>query len=65
MTTVQPNAAKAGLQVGDVVTAIDNQLVELLDGYTVRNGISSHAVGSALSLTVRRSGMSLTLEITL
>ena len=65
MTTVHPNAAKAGLQVGDVVTAIDNQLVELLDGYTVRNGISSHAVGSALSLTVRRSGMSLTLEITL
>jgi len=65
MTTVQPNAAKAGLQVGDVVTAIDNQSVELLDGYTVRNAISSHAVGSALSLTVRRSGMSLTLEITL
>jgi len=31
----------------------------------VRNAISSHAVGSALSLTVRRSGMSLTLEITL
>ncbi len=65
MVSVQSNAAKAGLHVGDIVTAIDNQSVELLDGYTVRNAISTHAVGTAMSLTVRRSGLLITLEITL
>jgi len=65
MQTVLPNGAKSGLQVGDVITTIDNQSVEVLDGRTIANAISTHAVGSQLSVTVRRSGLIIPLEITL
>ncbi len=65
MLNVQPNAAKAGLQVGDVVIGLDNQPVELLDGGTIHAVISNHPVGSQLSIAVRRGAMVIPLEITL
>ncbi|CAN5616454.1 hypothetical protein BH11MYX1_BH11MYX1_47140 [soil metagenome] len=65
MATVLPNGAKAGLQVNDEITALDGRSVELLDSRTVHNAISTHAVGSTLSVTVRRGAMIIPLEITL
>jgi hypothetical protein len=65
MSSVSSSAAKSGLQKGDIVTAIDGDSVELLDGRTVRNAISTHAVGSSITLTVQRGNATLTLSITL
>jgi hypothetical protein len=65
MFAVSAAAAKAGLQKDDVVIALDGDSTELLDGGTVRNAVSTHPIGSTISLTVRRSNATLTLQITL
>jgi len=65
MYAVSPAAAKAGLQPGDVVMALDGGSVEQLDGQTIRNAISNHPVGSSITLTVQRGNATLTLPITL
>jgi hypothetical protein len=65
MLTVSPSGVKAGLHVGDIITALDGQSVELLDGRTVRNAVSTHAVGSTIAVTIRRDTTILPLEVTL
>ena len=65
MFKVSPAAAKAGLQAGDVVTALDGESVELLDGNTVRNAVSNHPIGSSVTVTVQRGNVTLSLPITL
>ncbi|NAZ75562.1 PDZ domain-containing protein [Kineococcus sp. T13] len=62
---VQPGtpAADAGLQAGDVVTAVDGQAT---DGYeSLTATIRGKAVGSTVQLTVVRGGQERTLEATL
>jgi putative serine protease PepD len=56
-------AEKAGLQAGDVVTAIDGQSVENADDLTAR--ISAHQPGDKVTLTVTRNGATKTISVTL
>jgi putative serine protease PepD len=56
-------AAKAGLQAGDVVTAIDGQTVENADDLTAK--ISAHHPGDKVTLTVTRNGATKTISVTL
>ena len=65
MASVLPNAAKAGLAVDDVIMAVDGASVTMVDGHNVSNLISTHAVGSQVSLTVQRGDATLTLNTTL
>jgi S1-C subfamily serine protease len=55
-------AAKAGIQVGDEVTAIDGALVASLTPEDVHKALAG-AVGSKVKLTVVREGQTLTLEV--
>lgn len=56
-------AAKARLQVGDVITKVDNQSV---DGpVQLATRIRSHAVGDQVTITYTRSGTSMTAKVTL
>ncbi len=61
---VQPGspADEAGLQVGDIITAIDEQAVTADD---IAEVVGGYAVGDMLTLTVSRDGESLDLEATL
>lgn len=62
---VQPGtaAARAGLQDGDIITAIDNQK---LDGSTsLRQLLLQHKPGDTVTLTVLRDGREGTVEVTL
>jgi RNA polymerase sigma factor (sigma-70 family) len=65
MDSVLPNAVKAGLAVDDVIMAVDGASVTMVDGHNVSNLISTHAVGSQVSLTVQRGDATLTLDVTL
>ena len=56
-------AADAGLQAGDVVTAIDGQPVTNSDDLTAK--ISAHQPGDKVTLTVTRNGATKTIDVTL
>ncbi|MBZ0295372.1 MAG: PDZ domain-containing protein [Anaerolineae bacterium] len=64
VTNVLPGspADEAGLQTGDVITAIDGTEISVDD---VAGMIQDHAVGDVITLTVERDGESLDLEVTL
>lgn len=47
-------AAAAGLQKGDVITAIEGQELEALEDLT--NALEAHAAGDTVTLTIRREG---------
>ncbi|MGA7272359.1 MAG: trypsin-like peptidase domain-containing protein [Acidimicrobiia bacterium] len=65
ITGVQPQsgAAKAGLQVGDVVTAVDGVQVNGIGD--LAGQIQNHQPGDKVKLDVLRGGQTLTLEATL
>ena len=56
-------ASRAGLQNGDVVTAIDGETVESAD--ELRRLIDSKSPGDSVELTVKRGGDTKTLDVTL
>lgn len=56
-------AAKAGLTSGDLIEKIDG--VELNNGQTLGGAIQPHAPGETVQLTVRRSGSTTILSLTL
>lgn len=56
-------AAKAGLQQGDIVTAINGDAID--ENTTLTDLILKHGVGDKVSLTVQRDGKQLTIEVTL
>ncbi len=62
---VTPNApgAKAGLQSGDVITAIDGKKVDGPDDLTL--DVISHAPGSTVSLDIIRNGEPMKVNVTL
>ncbi len=62
--TVYPNspAADAGLEFGDVITAVDGETVT---AERLAEVIHSHAVGDVVTLTILRDGETLELEATL
>ncbi len=76
VTSVEPNmpAGKAGLQVGDIVIAIDNNEIDQNGNYVdplygkieFTNLITSHAyAGDALALKIQRDGKPMQLRVTL
>lgn len=64
IATVDPRgpAAKAGLQGGDIVLAINGSLVD--NSHDLIKAVSATPPGSAVSLTVRRSGKTLSISVT-
>jgi S1-C subfamily serine protease len=56
-------AQQAGVQDGDVITALDGAVVDSSEQLTVL--VNSHKVGDAVKLTVSRGGKSITLNATL
>jgi hypothetical protein len=54
--------AAAGLQPGDVITAIDGEATDTLVDYTAT--LREHAPGDAVTLTVNRAGQGLTIQAT-
>lgn len=56
-------AAKSGLQLGDVITAIANQPISTVD--QVQQAVENSKVGSSLPLTLRRQGKTLEIGIPL
>ena len=65
ITQVEPDSpgAKAGLQVGDVITEIDGQKVS--DAGELQVLVSQKQPGSKIALTVLRNGKSMTVPVTL
>lgn len=65
LRNVMPNspAAKAGLQAGDVVQAVNNQPVDQTS--TLRELVHQHQAGETLTLTVWRAGQVTTYSVTL
>lgn len=65
VASVNPNdpGAKAGLQQGDVITAIDGKKVEGSDDLTMN--VISHAPGSSVNLDVTRDGAQKKITVTL
>ena len=55
-------AQKAGVKVGDIVTAIDGSVVRTMDDLIL--GVRKHTVGSTAKLTIRRGSQTLTLDVT-
>ena len=62
MVTPGGAAATAGLQAGDVITAISGESVDTLVDYTAV--LRGHAPGDRVTLTVRRAGAMLRIEAT-
>jgi S1-C subfamily serine protease len=56
-------AADAGLQVNDVVTAVNNEAVD--QEHTLRDRLVAYEAGDTITLTVLRSGESQDIEVTL
>ena len=56
-------AARAGLQPGDIILAIDGQNIETADDLIVL--IRSHSIGDTISLTYQRGSVTRTVHITL
>jgi putative serine protease PepD len=56
-------ASKAGLKAGDVITAIDGDPVESADDLTAK--INAHKPSQKVTLTVKRDGKSLSVDVTL
>jgi putative serine protease PepD len=56
-------ADKAGLQKGDVITAVDGKSVASANALTV--AVGSHAVGDKVELTIQRNGTTKTITATL
>jgi serine protease Do len=56
-------AAKAGVQAGDIITAIDGTTLD--QDHVLADIISNHSVGDTVTLTVDRGGKELTLQVTL
>ena len=56
-------ADKAGVQNGDVITAVDGK--SITSSQQLRAIIASHKPGDTVALTVRRSGSTKTLQVTL
>ncbi|HLJ67934.1 MAG TPA: trypsin-like peptidase domain-containing protein [Chloroflexota bacterium] len=56
-------AQRAGLQVRDIVTKVDNQ--SLAGSITISDIVAQHAPGDRVTLTVWRNGRTLTLKVTL
>src|SRR4051794_4415256 len=56
-------ASDAGVQVGDVVTAVDGKAVQGSDELV--GAVQSHAPGDALTLTIRRGGSTRDVHVTL
>jgi len=65
VTPVEPDSpgAKAGLQIGDVITAIDGQKVS--DAGELQVLVGQKQPGSKISLNVLRDGKSMTIPVTL
>jgi putative serine protease PepD len=56
-------AANAGLQVGDVITAIDS--TQVTSSSDLVNAVSADTVGQKVTLTITRAGASQTIQVTL
>jgi putative serine protease PepD len=56
-------AAKAGLQNGDLITAIDGKAVSSTDGFIAT--LDNYSPGDVVTLTVKRGGKTLSLKVTL
>jgi putative serine protease PepD len=56
-------AATAGLQVGDIITAVDS--TPITSSADLVNAISADTVGQQVTLTITRSGASQTVQVTL
>lgn len=56
-------AADSGLQVGDIITAVDGTAVESATDVTL--AVRSHAVGQTITVTVDRNGQSHDVEVVL
>jgi len=56
-------AAKAGLQVGDVVTAVNGEAVDA--EHTLRDRVAARQPGDTIELSVARGGETLTISVTL
>ena len=56
-------AAKAGLQAGDVITALDGAPIESLEDVT--NALEAKAPGDRVTVTVKRAGSTRSIEVTL
>ena len=54
-------AEKAGVKVGDVVTAVDGKDIRSMDDLIVP--VRRHAIGDTVKLTVRRGDQTLTLNV--
>jgi S1-C subfamily serine protease len=65
VTNIEPNspAEKAGLQVGDVITAVDNTKIDA--NHSLSDLIQTHKPGDQVALAVTRGSQSLTLNIEL
>ncbi len=55
-------AAEAGIEVGDVITAINGEAVTV---ETIRDALAQYAVGDTITLEVQRDTETLSLEVTL
>ncbi len=60
--TPSGGAQKAGIQVGDIVTAVDGQPIASMNDLILR--IRRHAVGETATLTVLRGGKTMQIKVT-
>jgi putative serine protease PepD len=56
-------ASRAGVQTGDVVTAVDGSAIA--DAQALRAAVDEHKPGDKIELTIRRAGQTKTLTLTL